>query len=152
MPGWLERIAGVFTGKPSQRSSTGRSKSKTTPGARKSKTYVEGAGSRAALIEEARSLYRRRRAEAFGALNQTLTEFRQNPPKAGSAPEDLARSLALHKAHVRLNAMMSHDLYKYLVLTGIRGLLEDLPPEGGDDPPPSAKDRAKSARRIVSKR
>ena len=152
MPRWLERIAGLFSGKSSRRSNASRTKPKTGARARSPKTYVEGADSRAKLIDEAKALYRKRRAEAYGALDQTLIDFRQNPPKPGSAPEDLVRSLALHKAHVRLNAMMSHDLYKYLVLTGIRGLLEDLPPQSSLEIRSAQRDPTKRARRRVSKR
>lgn len=152
MPSWRDRLAGLLGGK-----STQRSKRRRSPGPRKSKsnksnTYVEGTGERAALIKEAMEVYHRRQGEARGVLDQALEQMRKKPPKTVSENEKLLRLLELHQANLGLKALMAHDLRRYLVLSGIRGLLEDLPVQTDSGASRVPSPTQKSRRSTVSKR
>jgi len=152
MPSWADRIAGLFGSKPAQRSKKRKRsrppKSKTS----KSKGRVGDSAERAALIKRAMAVYRSRRGEARGLLDHALEQMRKKPPKTVSEQDDLVRLLTLHRANVGLKALMSHDLRQHLVLSGIRGLLEDLPTQLDRSASPSAPSARNRARRTASKR
>lgn len=148
MPSWRDRIAGLFGGAPAR-----RAKGRNSPGQKAvSKTYVDGGGERAKLIKEAMTVYRSRRGEAHGLLNHALEQMRKKPPKIASESEDLVRALNLHRAQVGLKTLMSHDLRRHLVLSGIRGLLEDMPAPARRPKSTDAASARKAGRRAAAKR
>ena len=152
MSSWGDHIARLFGSKPAPRSKSRKSSRQPKSRAPKSKGYVDGAGERAELIKGAMAVYRSRRGEARGTLDQALEQMSKKPPKTVSEQDDLVRLLALHQANVGIKTLMSHDLRRYLVLSGIRGLMEDLPTRSDHSASPGAPSARNSVRRTTSKR
>jgi hypothetical protein len=148
MPSWGDRIARLFGSKPAPPSKSRKSSRQPKSRSPKSKGHVDGAGERAELIKGAMAVYRSRRGEAFG----TLEQMRKKPPKIMSEQDDLVRLLALHQANLGINALMSHDLRRYLVLSGIRGLMEDFLTRSDHSASPVPPSAQNSMRRTPSKR
>jgi hypothetical protein len=148
MPSWRDRIAGLLGITPAQRPTGRKSQGKRAV----SKTYVDGGGERAKLIKEAMTIYRSRRSEAYGLLNHALEQMRKNPPKTTSEHDNMVRVLNLHRAQVGLKALMSHDLRRHLVLSGIRGLLEETPASVRRDKSSGMAVARKDGRRTAAKR
>lgn len=112
MAGWGDRLKGLLGGKPKP------APKKAAP----SKTY-KPPGNRAAIIAEALAIHRRERAHTQGVLEQALKELQSKPPR----PSDLAamtRLLSLRQAVLSMKAYVGHDLKRYQVLAGVKGLME----------------------------
>lgn len=97
-------------------------------------------------------MYRSRRGEMRGLLDGALAEMREKPPRTASEHDKLARLLALHRANLGLKTMMAHDLRQYLVLAGIRGLLEGIPAIEAPSKPRQIAADPKGASRKISRR
>ena len=147
MPAWHDLIKGLPGGKPAKRATARKSIVKPPP-----KAYVTGEANRAEVIKAAMAVYRSRRGEARVLLDRALKEMREKPPKTVSEHDKLVRLLTLHRAHVGLKALMSHDLRQYLVLAGIRGLLEEAPGKSASAKTSGGAQTGKRGRRIISKR
>ena len=93
----------------------------------KAKTYVTRKTDRAKMIAEAMAVFRREKKRMNAGLDEALAKIRAEAPKALKDPEALSRLLSLYKAHVDLRRMMASDNKRFLVLTGMRELLEDAP-------------------------
>jgi hypothetical protein len=109
---------------------------KAKTGASRANTYVTSKTDRAQVIAEAMAVFRREKKQMAAGLDEALAKIRAEAPKALKDPEALARLLSLYKAHVDLRRMMASDNKRFLVLTGMRELLED-------EPKPPAKPRPK---------
>ncbi|HCX13983.1 MAG TPA: hypothetical protein DGZ24_01545 [Rhodospirillaceae bacterium] len=107
---------------------------------------------RAKLVKEALSVYRSRRSEIRGLLDKIFKDMRDKPPKMDGEHDKLVRLLALRRADVGLREMMSHDLRQYLVLSGIRGLLEDNPASRVPTKSSVTSGKSKSGRRKIPRR
>lgn len=83
---------------------------------------------RAALLKEALAAHRTGRAHVRDALERQLDELRAKVPRPGRDPEATVRLLTLHQADGTLKRLMTHDLKRFLVLVGIRQLLDEAPP------------------------
>ncbi len=147
IPAWRERIKGLLRGTPAKPSAARKSPAEISP-----KTYASSDADRTEAIKQAMTVYRSRRGEVHGLLDKALKEMREKPPKAVSEHDELVRLLTLHRAHVVLKALMSHDLRQYLVFSGIRGLLEDVPGKLVQPERCSPAPAGKAGRRRVSKR
>jgi hypothetical protein len=101
----------------------------------KQKTYLPGKGERAKLLAEAMAVYRREKAQMSAGLDEALNRIRAEAPKALRDPEAMARLLSLYRAHVDLRRMMASDNKRFLVLTGMRELLDDPPKLPGKPAP-----------------
>jgi len=97
----------------------------------KAKTYVTSKTDRAKVIREAMAVFRREKKQMSAGLDEALAKIRAEAPKALKDPEAMSRLLSLYKAHIDLRRMMASDNKRFLVLTGMRELLEDEP-----KPPP----------------
>lgn len=151
MPGWGDRIKTWLGGSPAKRrvrKGSSRQPAKTPP----TRTYVANQTNRAEVINEAMAVYRSRRSEMGGLLDKTLAEMRTKPLKTVSEPDKIVRLLALHRANVGLKSMMAHDLRQYLVLAGIRGLLEAIPGAETSTKPLQSASGDKASRRKISRR
>ena len=93
----------------------------------KATTYLPGKGDRAKVIAEAMAVFRREKKQMAAGLDAALAKIRAEAPKALKDPEAMARLLSLYKAHIDLRRMMASDNKRFLVLTGMRELLEDAP-------------------------
>ena len=147
IPAWRERIKGLLRGTPAKPSAARKSPAEISP-----KTYASSDADRTEAIKQAMTVYRSRRGEVHGLLDKALKEMREKPPKAVSEHDELVRLLTLHRAHVVLKALMSHDLRQYLVFSGIRGLLEDVSGKLVQPERCSPAPAGKAGRRRVSKR
>lgn len=117
MTGWGDRLKGLLGGKP--KSSPKKASSQKTASA---KTY-KAPSNRAEVIAEAMAVHRHARSQAQGVLEAALQEMRKKPPR----PSDLAamtRLLGLRQAVLTMKGHMAHDLKRYQVLAGVKGLLE----------------------------
>ncbi len=83
---------------------------------------------RAALLKDAMAAHRKGRSHVRDVLERQLDELRAKVPRPGKDPEATARMLTLHQADGALKRLMTHDLKRFLVLVGIRELLDDAPP------------------------
>jgi hypothetical protein len=93
----------------------------------KEKTYVTGKTDRAKVLAEAMAVYRREKGKMSAGLDEALARIRAEAPKALRDPQAMARLLSLYRAHIELRRMMASDNKRFLVLTGMRELLEDQP-------------------------
>jgi hypothetical protein len=92
------------------------------------KTY-NAPSNRAEVIAAALAVHRRERAHAQGVLQQALQELQAKPPR----PSDLVgmtRLLSLRQAVLSMKGHMAHDLKRFKVLAGVKGLMES----GGGGP------------------
>jgi hypothetical protein len=125
MTGWGDKLKGLFGGKPKS------PHKKAAP----AKTYKDPSN-RAAVIAEAMEIHRRGRAHAQGVLEAALQEMRKKPPR----PSDLAamtRLLSLRQAVLTMKGHMAHDLKRYQVLAGVKGLLESAGGRAGQADAPA---------------
>src|SRR5438045_983689 len=120
---WLK---GLFGGTPKP------APKKTTP----AKTY-KAPSNRAALIAEAMAIRERGRAHAQDVLEKALKELQSKPPRP-SDTEGMTRLLNLRQAVLVMKGHMAHDLKRYQVLTGLRGLLESAGKPQNAGPPSAA--------------
>ena len=95
----------------------------------KATTYLPGKGERAKVIAEAMAVFRREKKQMSAGLDEALAKIRAEAPKALKDPEAMARLLSLYRAHVDLRRMMASDNKRFLVLTGMRELLDETPKE-----------------------
>jgi hypothetical protein len=109
---------------------------KARPAKSPTKTYVTAKTDRAKVLAEAMAVYRREKAQMRAGLDDALKKIRDEAPKVLHDPEALARLLSLHRAHMELRRLMASDHKRFLVLTGMRELLED-------EPKPDAKPKPK---------
>ncbi len=93
---------------------------------------------RAALIKEALAAHRAGRAHVRDVLERQLNAPRAKVPNPTRDPDATARLLTLAHADSTLKKLMTHDLKPFLVLVGIRQLLDEKP-KAPDRPPPVAK-------------
>jgi hypothetical protein len=80
---------------------------------------------RAALLKQALAAHRAGRSHVRDVLEQRLDELRSKIPNPGRDPEGTERLLSLHHADSALKRLMTHDLKRFLVLVGIRELLDE---------------------------
>jgi len=88
----------------------------------KPKTY-NAPTNRAEVIAAAMAVHRRERAHAQGVLEKALQELKAKPPR----PSDIAgmtRLLSLRQAVLSMKGHMAHDLKRFKVLAGVKGLME----------------------------
>lgn len=80
---------------------------------------------RAALLKEALAAHRAGRSHVRDALERQLDEYRAKIPRPGRDPAATERMLSLQQADGALKRLMGHDLKRFLVLVGIRELLDE---------------------------
>jgi hypothetical protein len=80
---------------------------------------------RAALLKDAMAAHRAGRAYVRDVLEAQLDELRAKVPRPGQDPEGTERLLALARADGAVKKLMTHDLKRFLVLVGIRELLDE---------------------------
>lgn len=80
---------------------------------------------RAALLKEALAAHRAGRSHVREVLEHQLDELRAKVPNPSRDPEATARVLTLTHANGALKKLMTHDLKRFLVLVGIRQLLDE---------------------------
>lgn len=107
-----------------------------------SQKTVLAASRRKELIAWAVDIYRRKADMGRGVLDQSLREFRAKPPNPGDV-DALARLLRIHSAEVAIRRLMNHRDWRYLILAGMRQLMQDVEPPPA--PPPQ------TTRRIAAK-
>lgn len=112
MAGWGARLKGLLGGgkKPAPKKTAA------------SKTY-NAPSNRAEVIAAAMAIHQRERAHAQEVLEKALKELTAKPPR----PSDIAamtRLLSLRQAVLNMKGNMAHDLKRYKVLAGVKGLLE----------------------------
>lgn len=78
---------------------------------------------REALIANAMALYRKNAAAMRGVIEGSLKQLNDNPPKP-SDYEGLTRLLSVRQAYMTMRRLMNHRDKRYLVLVGLRELLE----------------------------
>lgn len=115
MSGWLRSLLGE---KPKPKAAKPRPKQKT----------VLAPSERAALLKEALAAHRAGRSHVRDALERQLDEYRARIPRPGRDPEATERMLSLQQADGALKRLMGHDLKRFLVLVGIRELLDEQAP------------------------
>src|SRR5687767_3626188 len=93
--------------------------------ARPQQKTVLAPSERAALLKQALGAHRAGRSHVRDMLERQLNELRAKVPKPGRDPEATERLLTLHHADGALKRLMSHDLKRFLVLVGIRELLDE---------------------------
>ena len=125
----LKKLLG---GKPAKKAAA---QPKATAGASRANTYVTSKTDRAKVIAEAMAVFRREKKQMSAGLDEALAKIRAEAPKALHDPEALTRLLSLYKAHIDLRRMMASDNKRFLVLTGMRELLEDEPKSPPKRPP-----------------
>lgn len=79
---------------------------------------------RAEILAAAMAVHRRERTQALEILERTFKDLKSKPPK----PSDLAgmtRLLSLRRAVLSIKGHMAHDLKRYKVLAGLKGLIGD---------------------------
>lgn len=81
---------------------------------------------RAALIANAMALYRQNAAMMRGIIDGALKELRDKPPNLHDV-DSVTRLLSLRRAELQMRKLMNHRDRRYLVLTGMRELLEQKP-------------------------
>ncbi|MCA0199999.1 MAG: hypothetical protein LCH56_04065 [Proteobacteria bacterium] len=110
MAGWLRALFGE---KPKPKAAKPRQKTVLPP------------SERAALLKEALAAHRAGRSHVRDALERQLDEYRAKIPRPGRDPEATERMLSLQQADGALKRLMGHDLKRFLVLVGIRELLDE---------------------------
>jgi hypothetical protein len=81
---------------------------------------------REALVKTAMDLYRANRAQMSGVIEAGLKQLRDAPINLHDV-DSMTRLLSLRKAYLDMRQLMNHRERRYLVLTGIRELLEQKP-------------------------
>lgn len=110
MAGWLRSLFGE---KPKPKAVKPKQKTVLAP------------SERAALLKEALAAHRAGRSHVRDALERRLDEYRAKIPRPGRDPEATERMLSLQQADGALKRLMGHDLKRFLVLVGIRELLDE---------------------------
>lgn len=118
MADWLG-LKALFGRKSKAAAKAGRQPARPTP-----KTVLPPSA-RAALLKEALAAHRAGRAHVRDVLEQELAELRAKVPRPGRDSAATERLLALHQADGALKRLMTHDLKRFLVLVGIRELLDE---------------------------
>jgi hypothetical protein len=80
---------------------------------------------RAALLKEALAAHRAGRSHVRDVLEGQLQALRAKVPNPNRDPDATARLLTLTHADGALKQLMTHDLKRFLVLVGIRQLLDE---------------------------
>ncbi len=94
---------------------------------------------RAALLKEALAAHRVGRAHVRDSLEKQLNELRAKVPSPARDPDSTTRLLTLHQADGALKRLMTHDLKRFLVLVGIRQMLDEPPPRDKPARPPAKR-------------
>jgi|GEM_PF-2389877 len=81
---------------------------------------------RAALITEAMALYRSNAPGVRGVVDEVLAQLKEKPPNPNDV-DSMRRLLGVHQAHRDLRKLMNHRDRRYLILAGLRDLLEQKP-------------------------
>lgn len=117
---------------------------KTSPSAPSRAKTALAPSRRAEMIAWAVQIHRAKAPMARGMLDHALKEFRAKPPNPGDL-DALARLLKIHRAETELRRLMNHRDWRYLILSGVRSLMQDRP---AADPAPQGP-RPKSAKVVV---
>jgi hypothetical protein len=89
---------------------------------------------REALVKNAMDLYRANRAQTSGVIDQALKQLKDQPINLHDV-DSMTRLLGIRKAFLDMRRLMNHRERRYLVLAGLRELLEQKPKVA----PPGAK-------------
>ncbi len=81
---------------------------------------------RDALVKNAMDLYRANRAQMAGVIDQALKQLKDQPINLHDV-DSMTRLLGIRKAYLDLRRLMNHRERRYLVLAGLRELLEQKP-------------------------
>jgi hypothetical protein len=81
---------------------------------------------REALIKNAMELYRANAPGVRGAVDQALTQLRDQTPNFNDI-DSVARLLRVYRANLDIRRLMNHRDRRYLVLAGLREWLEQKP-------------------------
>lgn len=133
MPSLTDRLRTLVGG-------TARPGANVKPSAQKSKSLLPPS-QREALIAGAMAIYRQQAAGMRGVIEDALRQLRDKPPNIRDA-DAYARLFSIHRAVLGLRRLMNHRERRYLVLAGLRELLEQKP-----RPDPSKAPRRKVVRR-----
>jgi hypothetical protein len=80
---------------------------------------------RAALLKEALAAHRAGRTHVRDVLEEQLKALRAKVPNPSRDPAAMEKLLTLSHADSALKKLMTHDLKRFLVLVGIRELLDE---------------------------
>jgi hypothetical protein len=81
---------------------------------------------RMAHIDQIMAVYRQNAPAVRGMIELTLKQMRDRPPNPKD-PDSVRRLLGLYRANLDLRQLMDHRARRYLVLVGLRELLEQRP-------------------------
>ncbi len=81
---------------------------------------------REALVKNAMDLYRANRAHMSGVIDQALKQLKDAPINLHDV-DSMTRLLSIRQAFLAMRQLMNHRERRYLVLAGIRELLEQKP-------------------------
>ncbi|MBL8643943.1 MAG: hypothetical protein JNK21_08410, partial [Rhodospirillaceae bacterium] len=82
---------------------------------------------REALVKEAMTLYRANAGQMRGVIEGALKQLKDTPPNPNDL-DALTRLLTVHRAYLDMRRLMNHRDRRYLVLAGLRELLEQKGP------------------------
>ncbi len=89
---------------------------------------------RLALIQNAMEIYRNNAPVMRGRVEAALGELKDTTPNFNDV-DSVTRLLAIHRANLDIRKLMNHRDMRYVVLVGLRYLLEQKPKSA----PPTAK-------------
>lgn len=115
MPNFTKKILGALGIKPSPKS---KPRAKPVNEAKISE--------RLALIQTAMAHYNKKAPALRGTVDAALKELGEKTPNFNDV-ESVARLLGIHQAHLTMRRLMNHRERRYLVLVGLRELLEQKP-------------------------
>ncbi len=121
MPSFIKKLLGVKSPPPAKK----------PPAPHKSVLPPSG---REALLIEAMALYRKNAAMMRGVIDGAIKQLHDNPPNPNDF-EGMTRLLGIRRAHLDMRKLMNHRDRRYLVLAGLRELLE----QKGKVAPPGVK-------------
>ncbi len=81
---------------------------------------------REALVKHAMDLYRANRAQMSAVIDNALKQLRDAPINLHDV-DSMTRLLSIRRAYLDMRQLMNHRERRYLVLAGIRELLEQKP-------------------------
>lgn len=85
-----------------------------------------GVSERKMLIDEAVALYRQNAAGMRGVVDSALKQLHDKPPNPNDL-DSMTRLLGIRRAFLDMRRLMNHRERRYLVLAGIRELMEQKP-------------------------
>lgn len=137
MSGWW-RLKALFGG-PGAKAGRRDAARKAAKGAGNAPGPALPSGARAALIRDAMAAHRAGRAHVRDVLERRLDDLRAKVPNPGRESDGAAHAQGPARDEAAVKRFMAHDLKRFLVLVGVRDLMDQAP-------------AAPSARRPAAKR